>query len=291
MSDESHSERSESLRNSGEKRKGTTGWLERLSALFLGEPKDREQLIELLHDAQEREVLDKETLRMIEGVMTVSEVQVRDIMVARSKMVFVEYNSVPDVFLPVIIESAHSRFPVIGENRDEVMGILLAKDLLRFNLHDPKQPFDFKAILRPAMFVPESKRLDALLRDFRLNYTHMAIVVDEYGGISGLVTIEDILEEIVGNIEDEYDTEEEDENIKEISENTYVIKAMTPIEEFNEQFAAEFSDDEFDTIGGLVTSQLGHLPKVDEQINLGSFEFKVLSADSRRLKVLQVKVT
>jgi magnesium and cobalt transporter len=289
MSDESHTERSDSLRQAGEKRKMTTGWLERLSDLFLGEPKDREQLIELLHDAQEREVLDKETLRMIEGVMTVSEVQVRDIMIARSKMVIVEHHSKPEEFLPMIIESAHSRFPVIGENRDEVMGVLLAKDLLRFNLHDPKQPFDFQDILRPAMFVPESKRLDALLRDFRLNYTHMAIVVDEYGGISGLVTIEDILEEIVGNIEDEYDTEEEDENIKQQGEQIYIVKATTPIEEFNDQFNADFSDDEFDTIGGLVTSQLGHLPKVDEHMTLGTYEFKVLSADSRRVKVFQVK--
>ncbi len=293
MSDESYnpSGNSEPLRcKNHDKRKISVRWLERLSEILLREPKDRDQLIALLYDAEERQLLDREALRMIEGVIRISEFQVRDIMIPRSQMVVVEHNALPETFLPLIIESAHSRFPIIGESRDEVVGILLAKDLLRYNWDDKNQPFNFSEILRPAMFVPQSKRLNALLREFRQNYTHMAIVVDEYGGVSGLVTIEDILEKIVGNIEDEYDTEEEDANIKKQNETLYIVKAATHIHEFNEQFDAKLSEEEFDTIGGLVTNLFGHLPAVSETITYDNFEFKVLSTDARRVNLLQVKI-
>lgn len=264
-------------------------WLERLSQALLREPRDREQLVSLLRHASENKIFDTYALAMIEGVLQVSEMQVRDIMIPRAQMVVVEEDASLTQFLPTITESQHSRFPVIGENRDEVVGILLAKDLLRF-VFDSKEKFNIKEILRPAIFIPESKRLNVLLREFRANRNHMAIVVDEYGGISGLVTIEDVLEQIVGEIQDEYDTQEED-NIKKLNKNQYNVKAITPIEDFNKQFRTDFSDEEFDTIGGFVLKQFGHLPKRGEAVTVKKLTFKVLHADNRRIRLLRVTVT
>ena len=262
-------------------------WLERLSFALLGEPKDREQLVELLRDAQQRELLDPEALTMIEGVLQVAEMQVRDIMVPRAQMAVVERDAALDNILPVVIESAHSRFPVIGDNRDEVVGILLAKDLLAYYGQDNAKNFNVRDILRPAVFIPESKRLNVLLKEFRASRNHMAIVVDEYGGVAGLVTIEDVLEQIVGEIVDEHDIEE-DAYIKKHNDNVFAVKALTPIEEFNHYFFAEFSDDEFDTIGGLVMNRFGRLPRRGEVISIDRFRFKILNADSRRIHLLQV---
>ena len=262
-------------------------WLERLSFALLGEPKDREQLVELLRDAQQRELLDPEALTMIEGVLQVAEMQVRDIMVPRAQMAVVERDATLDKILPTVIESAHSRFPVIGDNRDEVVGILLAKDLLAYYGQDNAKNFNVRDILRPAVFIPESKRLNVLLKEFRASRNHMAIVVDEYGGVAGLVTIEDVLEQIVGEIIDEHDIEE-DAYIMKHNDNVYAVKALTPIEEFNHYFFAEFSDDEFDTIGGLVMHRFGRLPRRGEVISIDRFRFKVLNADSRRIHLLQV---
>jgi magnesium and cobalt transporter len=262
-------------------------WLERLSFALLGEPKDREQLVELLRDAQQRELLDPEALTMIEGVLQVAEMQVRDIMVPRAQMAVVERDAALDKILPIVIESAHSRFPVIGDNRDEVVGILLAKDLLAYYGQDNAKNFNVRDILRPAVFIPESKRLNVLLKEFRASRNHMAIVVDEYGGVAGLVTIEDVLEQIVGEIVDEHDIEE-DAYIKKHNDNVYAVKALTPIEEFNHYFFAEFSDEEFDTIGGLVMNRFGRLPRRGEVISIDRFRFKILNADSRRIHLLQV---
>jgi len=262
-------------------------WLERLSFALLGEPKDREQLVELLRDAQQRELLDPEALTMIEGVLQVAEMQVRDIMVPRAQMAVVERDASLEKILPVVIESAHSRFPVIGDNRDEVVGILLAKDLLAYYGQDNTRTFNVRDILRPAVFIPESKRLNVLLKEFRASRNHMAIVVDEYGGVAGLVTIEDVLEQIVGEIVDEHDIEE-DTYIKKHNDNVYAVKALTPIEEFNHYFFSNFSDDEFDTIGGLVMHRFGRLPRRGEVISIDRFRFKVLNADSRRIHLLQV---
>lgn len=261
-------------------------WLERLSQALLREPQDREQLVDLLRDAAQRDLLDAQALTMIEGVLQISEMQVRDIMIPRAQMIVVELDSDPKDFLPEVIESAHSRFPVIGENRDEIEGILLAKDLLKYNFQADAE-FDMREILRPAVFVPEGKHLDRLLQEFRVNRNHMAIVVDEYGGVAGLVTIEDVLEQIVGEIEDEYDIDEET-FIKKHADSQYIVKALTPIEEFNEYFATHLDDNEFDTIGGLVMQTLGRLPKQGEIINLDKFRFKVLRADNRRIHLLRV---
>ncbi len=262
-------------------------WFERLSFALLGEPKDREQLVELLRDAQQRELLDPEALAMIEGVLQVAEMQVRDIMVPRAQMAVVERDARMEAILPVVIESAHSRFPVIGDNRDEVVGILLAKDLLTYYGSEQNKEFNVRDILRPAVFIPESKRLNVLLKEFRASRNHMAIVVDEYGGVAGLVTIEDVLEQIVGEIVDEHDIEE-DAYIKKHNDNIYAVKALTPIEEFNQYFSSTFSDDEFDTIGGLVMHRFGRLPRRSEVISIDRFRFKVLNADSRRIHLLQV---
>jgi magnesium and cobalt transporter len=264
-------------------------WLERLSKALLREPQDREQLVELLRDAEQRHLLDSHSLAMIEGVLQVSEMRVSDIMIPRSQMVVVNANDSPEEYLPIIIESAHSRFPVLGEDRDEVVGILLAKDLINYLWQNKATKFQLRDILRPAIFVPESKRLDVLLQEFRINHNHLAIVVDEYGGIAGLVTIEDILEQIVGEIEDEYDVPE-DLNIKKHSDTVYIIKALTPIEDFNQFFNANLSIAEFDTIGGLVLKAFGHLPKRGENIAIDRYRFKVLHADNRRIRLLRLKL-
>jgi len=266
---------------------GTPSWLSRLNKVLSGEPQDREQLIDLLRDAEKRNLLDAQALAMIEGVLQVGEMQVRDIMVPRAQMVVVNADSDPDDFIASVTESGHSRFPVIGDSRDEVEGILLAKDLLGYYARGEEQEFDMDDAMRPAVFIPESKRLNVLLREFRENRNHMAIVVDEYGGVAGLVTIEDVLEQIVGEIDDEHDTEE-GSFVRRLGNGEYTVKAITPIEDFNEYFKTDFSDDGFDTIGGLVIKDFGRLPRRGETTRIGSVTFKVLRADKRRVHLLRV---
>ena len=261
-------------------------WLERISHLLLREPEDREQLVELLHSSYERNLLDADALAMIEGVLQVSEMQVRDIMIPRSQMDVIDITDPPETFIPHVIETAHSRFPVIGENKDDILGILLAKDLLRYYAGED---FDVRDMLRPAVFIPESKRLNVLLKEFRGNRNHIAIVVDEYGGVAGMVTIEDVLEQIVGDIEDEYDYDETEDNIFRDASGRFRVKALTEITDFNEALGVEFSDEEFSTIGGLVVSKFGHLPKRAEQVVFDGFRFTVLRADSRRVHSLLVE--
>ena len=257
--------------------------------MLLREPFDNEQLIDLLRAAQHRNLFDVDALAMLEGVLHVDDMQVRDIMIPRSQVVFLERDASPDVLLQTIVESGHSRFPVIGESRDEVVGVLLAKDMLLYAFEHTGPVVNLREVLRPAVFVPESKRLNVLLKEFRSSRNHMAIVVDEYGGVAGMVTIEDVLEQIVGEIEDEHDVEE-DYTIRRHSEMHYTIKALTPIEDFNEHFGKNFSDDEFDTIGGLVVHHIGHLPKRGERIVIDNLLFKVLRADNRRVHMLQLTV-
>ncbi|MDP5292676.1 CNNM family magnesium/cobalt transport protein CorC [Oceanimonas sp. CHS3-5] len=264
-------------------------WLERLGQMFQGEPKNREELVEVIMDAGERELIDQDTKDMIEGVLEVSELRVRDIMIPRSQMVTVEKSQPVSSFLPMIIESTHSRFPVVNEDKDHIEGILLAKDLLPYGFGLTEEDFSIDKVLRPAVVVPESKRLDKLLKEFREERYHMAIVVDEFGGVSGLVTIEDILELIVGDIEDEYDAEESAE-IRQISKRVYSVAALTDIEDFNDFFQTGFSDEEADTVGGMVMHAFGHLPGKGEQVELNGFVFKVAHADRRRLLQLQVKI-
>jgi magnesium and cobalt transporter len=262
--------------------------MERLSAWLMREPEDREQLIELLHTAFERNLLDADALSMIEGVLQVSELPVRDIMVPRAQMDVIDINDPPERFIPFVIETAHSRFPVIDGSKDDVIGILLAKDLLRYYAGEE---FNVRAMLRPAVFIPESKRLNVLLREFRASRNHIAIVVDEYGGVAGLVTIEDVLEQIVGDIADEYDFDEAEDNVIEEAGGRYRVKAVTEIADFNEAFGSDFSDEDYDTIGGLVVSRFGRLPKRGERISIGDLRFEVLRADSRRLYSLLVEKT
>jgi magnesium and cobalt transporter len=262
-------------------------WLERVSALLVRAPEDREQLIRLLHSAYERNLLDADALSMIEGALAVSELKVRDVMVPRAQMDVLDINDTPDRFVPHVIATAHSRFPVIDRNRDHVIGILLAKDLLRY--YAGEEEFNVREMLRPAVFVPESKPLNALLRDFRANRNHIAIVVDEYGGVAGLVTIEDVLEQIVGEIEDEYDFDEVEDNIVREKSGRWRVKAQTEIADFNTNFGTSFSDEEHDTIGGLVISHFGRLPKRGETVVAGGLRFQVLRADSRRLYALRVE--
>lgn len=280
--------------NDGRPSSGDTGeprrssWLERLGQALQGnEPKDKEDVVEFLRDAHQRHLIDGDALDMLEGVLSVSDMQVRDIMVPRSQMVVVEREQSLNEFLPMIIDEAHSRFPVIGESRDDVLGILLAKDLLPFVARGG-EGFDIREVLRPAVFVPESKRLNVLLREFRTSRNHLAIVVDEYGGVAGMVTIEDVMEQIVGEIEDEHDIDEDDIEIQQISKGRHTVRALTSIEDFNEHFGSAFSDEEFDTIGGLLLSQFGHMPKRGEIIDMGGLRFKVLRADSRRLHLVEV---
>jgi magnesium and cobalt transporter len=262
-------------------------WLERLSNFLMREPEDREQLIELLHSAYENSLLDADALSMIEGVLQVSEMQVRDVMIPRSQMDVIDITIPPEKFIPFVIETAHSRFPVIEENKDDVIGILLAKDLLRYYAGED---FEVRDMLRPAVFIPESKRLNVLLKEFRSNRNHIAIVVDEYGGVAGMVTIEDVLEQIVGDIEDEYDFDETEDNIIRDINGKYRVKALTEIVDFNEALGTNFSDEEYSTIGGLVVSKFGHLPKRGEQITFDNLRFTALRADSRRLHSINVEV-
>ncbi|CAG0954812.1 Magnesium and cobalt efflux protein CorC [Methylophilaceae bacterium] len=262
-------------------------WLERLSNFLLREPEDREQLIELLHSAYENSLLDADALSMIEGVLQVSEMQVRDVMIPRSQMDVIDITDPPEKFIPFVIETAHSRFPVIEDNKDDIVGILLAKDLLRYYAGED---FEVRDMLRPAVFIPESKRLNVLLKEFRSNRNHIAIVVDEYGGVAGMVTIEDVLEQIVGDIEDEYDFDETEDNIIRDVNGRYRVKALTEIADFNEALGTDFSDEEYSTIGGLVVSKFGHLPKRGEQIIFGNVSFTALRADSRRLHSISVEI-
>ena len=255
-------------------------WLERLSHFLLREPDDREQLVELLHASFEKSLLDADALAMIEGVLQVSETQVRDVMIPRSQMDVIDITQTPEEFIPFVIETAHSRFPVIDDDKNDIIGILLAKDLLRYYAGED---FDVRDMLRPAVFITESKRLNVLLKEFRSNRNHIAIVVDEYGGVAGMITIEDVLEQIVGDIEDEYDFDETEDNIIRDTQGKYRVKALTEIADFNEVLGTEFSDEEFSTIGGLVVSQFGHLPKRGESITFNNLKFTTLRADSRRL--------
>jgi len=267
---------------------GQRSWLQNIMTSLTGEPKTRRELLEFIRDAEQRLQLDAEAMNIIEGALQINEMQVRDIMIPRSQMAAVKDGQQPEDFLSLIIDSAHSRFPVIGENPDEVIGILLAKDLLPLILKREPGAFSIRDIIRPATFIPESKRLNSLLSEFRVKRNHMAIVVDEYGGVAGLVTIEDVLEQIVGDIEDEHDIEEDDMDIRAISDGQFIVKALTPIEDFNESFGTHFSDEEFDTIGGIVMQRFGHLPNRNETTMLEGLEFKVLNADNRRIRLLQV---
>jgi magnesium and cobalt transporter len=261
--------------------------LERLSHFLLHEPEDREQLITLLHGAYENSLMDADSLAMIEGVLQVSEMQVRDIMIPRSQMDVIDITDAPETFIPHVIETAHSRFPVIEDDKNDVIGILLAKDLLRYYAGED---FEVRDMLRPAVFIPESKRLNVLLKEFRSNRNHIAIVVDEYGGVAGMVTIEDVLEQIVGDIEDEYDYDEDEDNIIQNADGQYRVKALTEVADFNETVGTTLSDEEFSTIGGLVVHQFGHLPKRDDEISFNGLRIKILRADSRRLHSFMVEV-
>ncbi len=260
--------------------------MERLSAFLLREPEDREQLVELLHSAYDRSLLDADALSMMEGVLQVSERQVREIMIPRAQMDVIDISEPPEKFIPFVIATAHSRFPVVEGDKDNIIGILLAKDLLRYYAGEE---FDVRDMLRPAVFVPESKRLNVLLREFRSNRNHIALVVDEYGGVSGMVTIEDVLEQIVGEIEDEYDFDGDEDNIITQADGYWRVKADTEIADFNEVLGTEFSDEDYDTVGGLVLQAAGQLPKRGDQIQVGELNFTVLRVDSRRLYSLLVK--
>ncbi|MGL6261023.1 CNNM family magnesium/cobalt transport protein CorC [Vibrio sp. WXL103] len=262
--------------------------LERIGQLFQGEPKDRQELVDVIRDSEENDLIDHDTRDMLEGVMEISEQRVRDIMIPRSQIVTIERNENFDDIVTLMTDAQHSRYPVISEDKDHVEGILLAKDLLRY-LGSDSDPFDMEQVMRPAVVVPESKRVDRLLKEFREERYHMAIVVDEFGGVSGLVTIEDILEEIVGEIEDEFDDEDE-LDIRKLSKHTYSVKALTTIDDFNEEFSASFSTEEVDTIGGLVMTAFGHLPSRGEIVDIEGYLFKVMAADNRRIMQLQVTI-
>ena len=261
-------------------------WLQKLSRL-LWQPQDLDQVIDSLRLASQQHVIDAETLSIAEGALSVSQLHARDVMIPRSQVVMVSRDASAEDTLKLIVETAHSRFPVIDDDRDDVIGILLAKDLLAAVVSSGEFDFNIRELLRPAVFIPESKRLNVLLREFRARRNHMAIVVDEYGGVAGMITIENVLEQIVGEIDDEHDIDE-DAAILKRNDNTYVVKALTPVEDFNEHFQTDWNDDDFDTVGGFVTNQFGHLPERDEQITIGKFQFMVLRADSRRIHLLEM---
>ncbi|OHV12316.1 HlyC/CorC family transporter [Kushneria phosphatilytica] len=267
-------------------------WLDRLINAFGGdsdEPSSRDELLTFLREAATRLKIDQDELSIIEGAFNIGTMQVRDIMIPRSQVVAIRADQRPEQCLPIIHETAHSRYPVIDDSLDEILGVLLVKDMLPLILQNEAQrsAFSLRDVLRPAVFVPESKRLNSLLKEFRDTRNHMAIVVDEYGGTAGIVTIEDILEQIVGDIEDEHDIEEEDD-IRDLGDGSYAVKALTPIEDFNERFGTQFSDDEFDTVGGLVMQRFGHLPGRNESTELDNWRFTVMNADNRRIRWLQV---
>jgi len=266
----------------------TGRWLKRITQSFSGEPQDREELLGVLREAGQRGLVDSEALTMLEGVLEVGDIQVRDIMIPRAQMVCVRRDDPPATIMPVVVESGHSRFPVMDADRDDIVGILLAKDLLRLCISGAHQRFDIREYMRPAVFVPESKRLNVLLKDFRRNRNHMAIVVDEYGGVSGLVTIEDVIEQIIGEIDDEFDVED-DQNIRKEADRQYTVRGVTRIDEFNEYFGSQLSEEEgFDTVAGLLMKQLGRLPRRGEAASIDGFEFRVARADRRRIDALRV---
>ncbi len=265
-------------------------WIDKITGVFSDEPTDTKSLLEVLRNAEQDQVLDTDALGIIEGALQVSSMQVRDIMIPRSQVVTVAAKlSLPEI-VDQVTRASHSRFPVVGENVDNVMGILLAKDLLPLILNGNNEKFDIKDIVRPATFVPESKRLNVLLKEFRETRQHMAIVIDEYGSVCGAVTIEDVLEQIVGEIEDEFDVDD-DSFIKKFDDENFIVKALTPVDEFNDYFHTEFSDQEFTTVGGLVLQKFGHIPERGETINIGPFLVTVLNADSRMIKLLKVTST
>ncbi len=269
---------------------GLAQWWRRVTQRLAGGPRTREELLEVLREARDAELMDAEALTMFEGILDTSETQVRDVMVPRAQMVVIDHDWPLDRILVDVVESGHSRFPVIGESKDEVVGILLAKDPLKYASGVPgfePASFDMRKLLRTAVFVPESKRLNVLLKDFRRGRNHMALVVDEYGGIAGLVTIEDVLEQIVGEIDDEYDEAESAQILKQ-DDRRYLVNALTPIEDFNAYFGTEFSDEEFDTVGGMVMHRFGHMPKRGESVSIERFSFNVQRADSRRVYLFQV---
>ena len=266
---------------------GSSGkWLRRLSRRMAGEAQDRGEVVEYLREAALRGVVEGDALAMLEGVLGVADIQVRDIMVPRAQMTVLNGNDEGYALLATVVESGHSRFPVMDEDREKIIGVLLAKDLLRLQVND-STPFDIKEFMRPPVFVPESKRLNVLLREMRRSRVHMAIVADEYGGIAGLVTIEDVIEQIVGDIDDEHDIDE-DVNIRKDGERQYVVRGQTPIDEFNEYFQTDLSDDEFDTVAGLVMKQLGRLPRRGETLQLADCEVKVMRFDRRRIDTLRL---
>lgn len=275
------------MNDESERDTGRTGrWIQRLADSLSGEPRDRDELLQMLEDAKERGIIDEEAFLMLQGVLEVGEQQVRDIMVPRSQMVVINRDdALPDI-LAAVIESGHSRFPVVDDDREKVLGILLAKDLLRM-VHEDETHFDIKECLRNAVFIPESKRLNVLLKEFRANHHHMAIVVDEYGSVAGLVTIEDVLEQIVGDIGDEYDIDDELDIAREDARH-FTVRAQTRIADFNEYFGANYSDEEYDTIGGLLLNHLGRLPRRGESVTVDEFEYKMLRGDRRRIELLRV---
>jgi magnesium and cobalt transporter len=265
---------------------GTGRWLKRITKSMAGEPRDLPELIEDLREASNRGLFDGDALVMLEGVLAVADMQVRDIMVPRSQMVFVERNEPADRLIELVVESGHSRFPVIGEDRDQIVGILLAKDLLRLHAAGDEE-FEIREYMRPVVFVPESKRLNVLLKEFRRSHNHIAMVVDEYGGVCGLVTIEDVIEQIVGEIGDEHDVDD-DQMIRKDGPREFTVRALTPIADFNRYFRSEFSDAEYDTIGGLLMQEFGRLPRRGETAVIDRLEFRVLRADRRRIDLLRV---
>jgi magnesium and cobalt transporter len=268
-------------------RYSSMSWIRKLGRAVSGEAQDRDDLVELMRQALVRGLIDADALQMLEGVLGVADLQVRDIMVPRAQMVAVRRDDPPEKLLPVIVESGHSRFTVVDDDRDDIVGILLAKDVLRIFASNRQQDFDIREFMRPAVVVPESKRVNVLLKEFRRNRNHMAIVIDEYGGVSGLVTIEDAIEQIVGDIDDEFDVED-DQNIRKEGERQFLVRGVTPISEFNEYFGADFSDAEFDTVAGLVMKQLGRLPRRGESLVIGDIEVRVVRADRRRVESLKV---
>ena len=266
-----------------------SGLLDKIGNLFQNEPKNQTELLDMINSAKKRELIDQKTKEMIIGVLDVSKQRVRDIMIPRSQMVTLGLQQSVEEFLPILIDSAHSRFPVITEDKDHIVGLLLAKDLIKYGFREQASEFKIEDILRQAVVVPESKRLDTLLKEFRSQRYHMAIVVDEYGGVSGLVTIEDILEVIVGEIEDEFDDIDVAE-IRKIGKRTYAVNALTTVDDFNDYFGTTYNIEEQDTMGGLMTHQMGHLPGRGEKIAINGYKFKVINADNRRLIQLQVRI-
>jgi len=266
---------------------GPSSWIDRITNIFTDSVSDTKSLVDFLRKAEKNQVIDAEGLSIIEGALQVSNMQVREIMIPRSQVVTIDATDSPDQIIPKVIDAGHSRFPVIGDSKDDVIGILLAKDLLPLVIDGESRKFNLKDVLRPATVVPESKRLNVLLKEFREKKNHMAVVIDEYGGMAGVVTIEDVLEQIVGEIEDEFDVEEED-YIKAIDKDSYTVKALTPIDDFNTYFHSNLPNEEFDTIGGLVLDQFRHIPERDESVGIGPYLFKVLNADNRQIRLLLV---